>query len=75
MSAVYTDAGVAPTDLPEGLEVVTRHGTDAVYRIAVNHNEQTAELAAHGHELLSDTAVENSFTIAPGGVAVIRTTH
>lgn len=75
MSAVYADAGVTPADLPDGLEVVTRHSADAVYRVAVNHSEQAAEFAAHGHELLGDTEVENSFTVPAGGVAVIRTTN
>ncbi|MGY1552711.1 beta-galactosidase [Microbacterium sp. A588] len=74
MNAVYADAGVSTEGLPEGLEVITRHGADASYRIAVNHNEQDAVLAADGHELLSDTEVQGSFTVPAGGVAVIRTT-
>lgn len=72
--AVYADAGIQPAGLPDGLEVITRHGDDTVYRVAVNHAEVDVEFAATGQELLSDSAVEGSFTIPAGGVAVIRST-
>ncbi len=72
MSAVYADAGIARSDLPEDLEVVTRQDADAVYRIAVNHGEDDASFPAAGRELLTGTDVADGFTVAPGGVAVIR---
>lgn len=73
-TAVYADAGVAAAAVPEGLEVITRHGADAVYRIAVNHREEDVALDATGVELLSGAEIAGSLTIAAGGVAVIRTT-
>ncbi|WP_350350334.1 beta-galactosidase [Microbacterium sp. A8/3-1] len=74
LHAVYADAGVAPANLPDGLEVIARHGDDAVYRIAVNHREEDVELGAFGTELLSGTEISGALTITAGGVAVIRTT-
>ena len=58
---------------PEGLEVITRHGADAVYRIAVNHRDDDVELEATGIELLTGAELSGALTIAAGGVAVIRT--
>lgn len=71
---VYTDAGITASGFPEGLEVVARRGGDAVYRIAVNHGTDAVALPAAGVELLSGAAVDGTFTIAAGGVAVIRST-
>lgn len=73
LRAVYADAGVAPADLPDGLEVITRRGDDAVYRIAVNHRPDDVELDAAGTELLTGTEIAGALTIAAGGVAVVRT--
>ncbi|MFA4897620.1 MULTISPECIES: beta-galactosidase [Microbacterium] len=72
MSAVYADAGVTSDDLPEDLEVITRHADDAVYRIAVNHGDEDAVVPAIGRELLTESDIEDTFTIPAGGVAVIR---
>mgnify|MGYP001627873848 FL=1 len=33
MSEVYRDAGIERSDLPDGVEVVTRHGDDADYLV------------------------------------------
>ncbi|MDQ0646665.1 beta-galactosidase [Microbacterium natoriense] len=71
---VYAGAGLTASGLPEGLEVITRKGDGAVYRIAVNHGTDAVALPAVGTELLSGAAVDGSFTIAAGGVAVIRST-
>lgn len=71
---VYADAGLTSSGLPEGLEVVTRRGEDAVYRIAVNHGTDAVALPAQGVDLLSGAPAGDSFTIAAGGVAVIRST-
>ena len=72
---VYADAGIAPAGMPDGLEVITRHGADADYRIAVNHREDDVELDASGVELLTGAEISGALTIAAGGVAVIRTSH
>ncbi|GAA1967402.1 beta-galactosidase [Microbacterium deminutum] len=75
MRRVYADAGVSPSDLPEGVEVVTRRGADADYVVAVNHREDAVELPVTGVELLAGREVAGSLTIAAGDVAVVRTTH
>ncbi|WP_194421310.1 beta-galactosidase [Microbacterium abyssi] len=72
MSQVYADAAVAPAGLPEDLEVITRHGDDASYRIVINHADDDAALAATGQDLLTGIEIDDSFTIPAGGVAVIR---
>lgn len=72
---VYADAGITPSAVIDGLEVITRHGADADYRIAVNHNNVDVELEAAGVELLSGTEISGALTIAAGGVAVVRTSH
>jgi len=72
---VYADADVTPSGVADGLEVITRHGADAVYRIAVNHRDDDVELEAAGVELLSGAEISGALTIAAGGVAVIRTSH
>ncbi|MGM7667708.1 beta-galactosidase [Microbacterium sp. A93] len=75
MQQVYADAGISPSGLPEDLEVITRHGEDATYLVAVNHGDEDAVLPVAGQNLLADTGgtgTEESFTIPAGGVAVIR---
>ena len=72
---VYADAGLTASALPAGVEIVTRRGgDDAVYRIAVNHTADAAEIPAVGTDLLSGAEAGGTFTIAAGGVAVIRST-
>ncbi|MFT4258989.1 MAG: beta-galactosidase [Microbacterium sp.] len=71
---VYADAGLEASGLPEGLEVITRRAGETRYLIAVNHREDAVALPAEGVDLLSGTPAEGSFTIAAGGVAVIRST-
>ncbi|MCC4906742.1 beta-galactosidase [Microbacterium sp. cx-59] len=70
---VYADAGLAPADLPAGLEVIRRHGADADFVVAVNHAETPATFPIDGTDLLSGHAAEGEFTVRAGGVAVIRT--
>ncbi len=75
LGAVYGDAGLAPADLPDGVEVVARHGADADFVVAINHSDQDAKLAlGDGHELLGDTAVAGALVVPAGAVAVLRTT-
>jgi len=75
MAQVYRDAGVTPSGLPEGLEVVRRSGADADYLVAVNHRDDAVQLSAHGIELISGSEATGDLTIAAGAVAVLRTAH
>ncbi|MFT4157647.1 MAG: beta-galactosidase, partial [Microbacterium sp.] len=71
---VYADAGLEASGLPEGLEVITRRAGDTRYLTAVNHRADAVALPARGVDLLSGAPADGSFTIAAGGVAVIRVT-
>ncbi|WP_066585769.1 beta-galactosidase [Cellulomonas timonensis] len=81
LAAVYRDAGITPAGLPEELEVVRRHGAGAEYVIAVNHGEAAATVPLGGagqglaDDLISGQRVEHAFTVAPGGVRVVRIAH
>ncbi|MFC0682667.1 beta-galactosidase [Lysobacter korlensis] len=72
MDAVYADAGIVPSGLPEGFEVVTRRGTDADYIVAINHRDDAVSLPASGVELFTGADVPETLEVAPGGVAVVR---
>ena len=75
MTDVYADAGVSPSDLPEGVEAVRRRGGDADYLVVVNHRDEAVELAVDGTELFSGSAVDGTTTLAGGDVAVYLTEH
>lgn len=72
MTEVYADAGIAPADHPEGIEVVVRRGDGADFAIAVNHRDDAAAFAAAGVELITGAAVDGTLTVPAGGVAVVR---
>lgn len=69
---VYADAGVAPDGLPETLEVISRHGADEDFVVAINHGKHAARLPISGTDLISGTAVDGEFEVPGGGVAVVR---
>lgn len=73
MARVYADAGLTPAGLPADVEVVTRHGEDADFVVALNHSADAVTLPADGLELLSGTAVTGSLRLPAGCVAVLRT--
>jgi beta-galactosidase len=73
MDAVYADAGITPAGLPDGFEVVTRHGADADFVVAINHRDEAAALPATGVELFTGAEVSGSLEVPAGGVAVVRT--
>lgn len=75
MSAAYADAGIVVVPPPDGLEVVTRHGDDADFVIAINHSTETANLDGAGTELVSGIEVTGSLTVPAGKVAVLRSPH
>ncbi len=76
LAAVYADAGITPPGLPEDVEVVTRHGADADYVVAVNHSDDDAKVpVAEGVELRSGTPVAGTLDLPAGAVAVVRVPH
>jgi beta-galactosidase len=68
----YADAGVAPRDLPAGVEVVRRAGGDASYLVVINHSDGDAKLDATGQELLTGSPCEGDLTVPSGDVRVVR---
>jgi beta-galactosidase len=71
---VLDEAGVVvPGGRVEGLEVVTRHGDDAVFTFFVNHADVDAQVDARaGVELLGGETVDGPLTVPAGGVRVVR---
>ncbi|WP_286219374.1 beta-galactosidase [Paraoerskovia sediminicola] len=72
LAPVYAKAGITPSDTPEGLEVVVRHGDDASYTVAINHLGTRATLGTHGTDLLTNETADG-FEVPAGGVRVVRT--
>lgn len=60
---------------PQGLEVVRREGPSGSYLFLINHGTETAHIAAHGHDLVADRAVERRVSLRAGDAAVIRETE
>lgn len=74
LASVYADAGLHPSGLPEGVEVITRHDAGHRYLIAVNHSgaDTTLDLPA-AHDLLAEAPASDPVVIPSGGVRVLRT--
>jgi beta-galactosidase len=70
---VYADAGLAPSGLPERVEVITRHGDNADFVVAINHRDDAVTLDVAGHDLLSGETLSGEWELGAGDVAVIRT--
>ncbi|KRF05257.1 hypothetical protein ASH00_12765 [Arthrobacter sp. Soil782] len=71
---ILNDAGVHP-DHPAagyGLEAVRRYAGDSSYLFLLNHSAETAEIDVYGHDLLSDTALNGTATLAPGAALIVR---
>ncbi|GEL95574.1 beta-galactosidase [Cellulomonas composti] len=74
LEAVYADAGLTPTNLPSDVEVITRHGDDADFVVAINHTAEDVKLdLGDGQELLAATSVTGALDLAAGATAVLRT--
>jgi beta-galactosidase len=71
LDRAYRDAGIAPGDGPEELELIRRRGAGAEYLIAVNHGNKPADLPVGGTDLLTGEAGE-SLKVEAGGVRVLR---
>ena len=54
------------------VEIVWRQKDSSRWAFAINHSDAPVSIEISGHELLSDTSVEDTLTIEPGGVAVVR---
>lgn len=73
LAAVYEDAGIVPSGLPEGVEVVTRHGADLDHVVAINHGTDDVTLQLDGEvELLTGKPVHGLLHLPAGDVAVVR---
>ncbi|GAA1867588.1 beta-galactosidase [Myceligenerans crystallogenes] len=74
MADVYADAGLAPSGLPEDLEVIRRHGDGAGYVIAINHGAADAKLPLGGSatDLLAGGTVDPGVIVPAGAVRVLR---
>ena len=71
------EAGVsAPVSAPGGVELVRRSGVvdgeRRSYLFALNHSGGDAQVSVTGHDLVADRPVQDSLTLRPGAVAVVR---
>ena len=76
MADVYADAGLAQSGIPEGLEVIRRHGATE-YTVAINHTDDDAKLPLDA--AVTDLLTGESFdvgavaaTVPAGAVRVLR---
>ncbi|ACQ81320.1 Beta-galactosidase [Beutenbergia cavernae DSM 12333] len=73
LRAAYADAGIAPSDRPQDVEIVTRHGDDADFLVAINHGDEDVKVhLSRGVELLSGDPVTGALDLPAGAVAVVR---
>ncbi|WP_053752384.1 beta-galactosidase [Streptomyces sp. MMG1533] len=73
---IRQDADVAPEhQVPAGVEVVRRRGTEADFLFLIDHTGKGAEAPAAGVELLTGTPVSGTVFVPPGGVVVVREPH
>jgi beta-galactosidase len=73
LEPVYRDAGIAPSGLPDEVEVVRRHGAEADYAVVINHGDQPVDVALTGVDLLTGERADGSVKVAAGAVRVVRT--
>ena len=74
LDRVLSAAGVEPTvnGLPLGVETTRRSDGSRSWLFLLNHTDAEQQVEASGHDLVSDTAVAGTVTLAPGGCAVLR---
>ena len=66
-------AGVAtPPESPDGVEIIRRSGDENSYVFFINHTDAAFDATANGTELITDTPVAGTFTVAAGEVRVVR---
>jgi beta-galactosidase len=69
---MYADAGLAPPDLPDGVEVVRRSAGGVDYLVAINHTDKPVELPATGTELLRGERCDGVLVVPAGDVRAVR---
>lgn len=72
LTAVYDDARITPPLPPAGVEVVTRHGGEADFVVAINHTDAAVRLPLTGHDLIAGADVPGGLDLAAGSVAVVQ---
>lgn len=75
LTAVYDDARITPPLPPAGVEVVTRHGAEADFVVAINHTDAAVRLPLTGHDLITGADVPGDLDLAAGSVAVVQVAH
>ena len=73
LALVYADAGVTASGLPEDVEVITRHGRDHSYVVAINHgsDDVTVQLPVSA-DLETGAADGPQVRLPAGAVRVLR---
>ncbi len=71
LPGAYTDAGLAPAQAPDGLEVIHRVGDGRSLLVAINHTEKPLDLPASGTDLRTGEACGPSVCVPPGDVRVL----
>ena len=69
---VYKDAGIVPPDPEHDLEIVTRHGDNQDFVIAINHSDDAVAVNATGTNLLTGEEFAGEWELGAGDVAVLR---
>ena len=72
LTAVYDDARITPPLPPAGVEVVTRHGDEADFVVAINHTDAAVRLPLAGHDLITGADVPGDLDLPAGAVAVVQ---
>jgi beta-galactosidase len=72
MEQVVRAAGLTPTRLPRGVEVITRRVGDTQYRFILNHTGEPVRLPSDGLDLVTGEPAGDQFSVAAGGWAVVR---
>ncbi|WP_433004259.1 beta-galactosidase [Kribbella sp. CA-294648] len=68
---VVRAAGVEPSGLPRGVEVITRTAGDSQYRFVLNHTTDEVSLPYGGLDLVRGETADK-VSVAPGGWVVLR---
>ena len=73
VARVLSDAGIHPArEVPPGVEVVRRVGSDHAYLFVANHTAEPVDVAVAGTDLVTGTACEETVRVAAGEVTVVR---
>lgn len=58
-----------------GIEAVRRYAGERSYLFVLNHTGEAVDVDIHGHDLLTDTAVDGSTVLAAGAALIVRELH